>query len=290
MPAVAIPNNLAQFLAEHRIRLVAGALILITLVVIWRADGSVQLMYMLLALPLMVGAIVPLLSLPGPTARIESCEAIFELGLSRARRKDGKFAKYFQRPLYSGSRALWKGTALVKDRHIRAGLCLAVALYFWAVMIVLLVVAVYIVLAVIVAIALVGWVLSLYYGGHGGGGYTRRVRTVTGRRKQEHFSRAGQKIGESIETTTFRGEPRTVNFDAAGNRVGESRQESPWTGAARVVHYDKNGDRSGESRPTTTLLGNDVVEHFDASGHKTGESRTRQTLLGGDVVEHSQKD
>lgn len=283
-------EQIVMFLREHQTQLLAGVVALGIVGFVWKADAGSQTLVFWIALPLLVGALLPIVSSAEVTGKVEGWEQSFENAFQKASRKDGKFARYFQRPLFRGSSYLWRITQPLPNSHVRAGVRMALALYFWLTMIALLFVAAYVIIAVVVLIvilAIVGWILSLQ-DGRRSGGYSRTIRTFTGRRKQEHYDSSGEKVGESIATTTLLGSPKTEHFDTSGNRVGESRPNTTWTGEPKVEHFDASSNKTGESRPNTTLLGEPIAEHFDEAGHKTGESRERKTLLGETVVEHTE--
>lgn len=279
-----------QFARVNQTRIISAALIAAVILIVLGTNPQSQWLMFLCVIPLVVAISFPALSLPALTSRVDAWEQSFQSGLEHAAQKEGKFARYFRRPLYRGSLALWRTTEPLPNPHVRAGLRLGTALYFWAAMLAFLIIAAYVVVGVVlvlVVLAIVGWILSLQGGRESSGGYTRIVRTFSGRRKQEHFDESGQKVGESRTARTIVGSPKTEHFDVQGNKVGESKPTATLLGAPKIDHFDPEGNKTGESRPGTSLWGNEVVEHFDASGEKVGESRDRETLLGDIVSEHT---
>jgi hypothetical protein len=146
------------FLARHKVRLVAAALIAISIWILYGAGSTGFFPWLLLIGPLLAGAAVPLFSDPAMTGMVNGWQNFFEAGLLNAKSRDTKFARNFLRPLHRYSLAIWKISAHVGDVHVRAGLRLSIVTYFWAFMIVALITAVYL----IVAFIILGVVLAIY--------------------------------------------------------------------------------------------------------------------------------
>jgi len=97
------------------------------------------------------------------TSAINGWEAYFDKSFEKATGREGKFSRYFLRPLHWGSLKLWSASQTLPDEHLRAGVRLSTIIYFWAVMTFLLVATIYIIVALVILIiimAIIGWFLS----------------------------------------------------------------------------------------------------------------------------------
>jgi hypothetical protein len=253
-----------------------------TLLFVWLLHRGGSL---LLLAPLILGSLVTALRVAALTGFVDAIEARFQDGASRAAALDGKFARYFQRPFFATSLAIWRWTAAISDAHLRAGLRVAAFLFICGVAAFMLVTAVYVIVAIVflmIALVVLLWILSLSDSSSSGSRrrVTRHTSDRRGRPKQEHFNDSGEKVGESRPDSDSLGRPKTVHKDADGNVVGESRPDTDWLGNPKVVHRDTDGNVTGESRPDTDWLGNAKVVHRDADGNVTGESREESDWLG----------
>jgi hypothetical protein len=282
---------------ENILRAASGVLLVggIALCFFTQAGG----LFVILA-PVLAALFLPLLQLAGVTQAVEECEATLTSRRRRAQQADGKFARFFRQPFYACACGIWSISRPIKNNHLRAGVRVALSLYFFAISVLVLVAAAYLIVAVVVIVVvlvIIGWVLSL--NDRSGGGVTVRRRTgwfgdehleytdaagrklgesrettgFFGDRRQEHFDAHGHKVGQSARETGFFGDEKTVHYDQDGKTVGTSREETGFLGDPKTVHYDEDGRKTGESRPSKDLFGNDVIEHFDEAGNKTGETR-----------------
>lgn len=269
---------------EWIFRAIAGTATTLLLWLAYRAQNNGVLP--LLVAPLIVGAAIATLRLPAVSGRVNSIDNWLRSGSDRAAARQGKVARFFQRPFFALCLSIWRWTATLPDPHLQAGVRLTALIFLCAVAVMLLVTAAYIVIAIVVALAILAlclWLLSVWAGSGSSGTTTRVTRYATdwlGRPKQEHFDGSGHKVGETKASSDWLGRPKTVHTDADGNVVGESKPDTDWLGHPKTVHMDAKGNVTGESRPDTDLLGQPKTVHADAEGNVTGESREETDLLG----------
>jgi len=243
-----------------------------------RYDGGV----LILLVPLMIGAVITALRLTPVSATVNSIENWLRRGSARAAAREGKFARFFQRPFFGSCLAIWRWTTPISDVHLRAGVRATTLIFVCGIAINLIVIALYVI--VVIAVIVIGfaiffWILSL--SGQGERKVvTRHTTDWFGRPKQEHFDASGRKVGESVADTDWLGNPKMVNKDASGNIVGESRPDTDWLGNPKTVHTDADGTRIGESLPDTDWLGTPTTVHKDADGNVIGESREETDIFG----------
>ncbi len=139
------PNKKSR---EALISRIAGLGIIVAIVIYAAVtDPNVAFAAILFGLPVVIGAVVMLISSDQLTTKTEEWQTGFQQKLAFARTADGKFQRWFKRPLYGGFIGLWKLTQSIKLRHVRAALRLTGLLYFAGIMIYLLVTVVYIIVA-----------------------------------------------------------------------------------------------------------------------------------------------
>jgi hypothetical protein len=247
-----------------------------------RSDGST----LIFVIPLIIGAAITGLRLPAISEKVNLIEQWLQRGSVKAAESDSKFARFFRRPFFDVSLAVWRWTTPISDAHLRAGVRTATLMIVGCIALTLLVMAVYIIVVIAVfLLLLVGalWILS-HSGSSGPSDQSRIVTRETtdwfGRPKQEHFDGSGQKIGESRPDSDWLGRPKTVNMDAAGNVVGESKADTDWLGNPKIVHTDAQGNFTGESRPDTDWFGQPKTVHTDAEGNVIAESREETDFFG----------
>jgi hypothetical protein len=247
-----------------------------------RNDGIIPL----LLTPLILGAAVTALRLHAVSRSVNSIENWLNSGSARAAARQGKFARFFQRPFFAVCLAIWRWTTALPDPHLRAGVRLSALIFFCAIAITLLATAAYILVAIVVMLAIFAlclWLFLLWAGSESSETRTQVTRYTTdwfGRPKQEHFDKSGNKVGESKPTNDWLGRPKMVHTDAAGNVVGESSPDTDWLGNPKTVHKDAEGNVTGESRLDTDWLGQPKTVHTDAEGNVNGESREEKDILG----------
>jgi len=243
-----------------------------------RYDGGV----LLLLMPFIIGALITALRLPPVSSMVNSIENWLKRGSAKAAAREGKFARFFQRPFFRSCLAIWRWTTPIPDAHLRAGVRATTLIIVCGIAINLIVIALYVI--VVIAVIVIGfaiffWILSL--SGQGERKVvTRHTTDWFGRPKQEHFDASGRKVGESVADTDWLGNPKMVNKDASGNIVGESRPDTDWLGNPKTVHTDADGTRIGESVPDTDWLGTPTTVHKDADGNVIGESREETNIFG----------
>jgi hypothetical protein len=232
--------------------------------------------------PFMIGAVITALRLTRVSATVNSIENWLRSGSAKAAERDGKFARFFQRPFFGSCLAIWRWTTPIPDVHLRAGVRATTLIFICGIAINLIVIALYVI--VVIAVIVIGfaiffWILSLSSQGERKV-VTRYTTDWFGRPKQEHFDASGEKIGESRPDTDWLGQSKMVHEDALGNVVGESKPDTDWLGNPKTVHTDADGTRIGESRPDTDWLGTPMIVHRDADGNVTGESRDETDIFG----------
>ncbi len=243
-----------------------------------RYDGGV----LILLAPFMIGAVIAALRLTPVSAKVNSIENWLKRGAAKATEREGKFARFVQRPFFGSCLAIWRWTTPIPDVHLRAGVRAATLIFVCGIAINLIVIALYVI--VVIAVIVIGfaiffWILSLSSQGERKV-VTRHTTDWFGRPKQEHFDASGRKVGESVSDTDWLGNPKMVNKDASGNIVGESKPDTDWLGNPKTVHTDADGTRIGESVPDTDWLGTPTTVHKDADGNVIGESREETNILG----------
>jgi hypothetical protein len=122
----------------------------------------------------MLGACIPVASQDSLSRSINGWEQYFDRSLSKAQGREGKFARYFLRPLHAGSLKLWKVSQPISNEHVRAGTRLAATAYFWAAMLFALVIAVYVIVGIVIlmiVLAVIGWYLNRNERSSGGDSY-----------------------------------------------------------------------------------------------------------------------
>ena len=243
-----------------------------------RNDGGV----LLLLAPLIIGAVITALRLPTLSGTVNSIENWLKRGSARAAAREGKFARFFQRPFFGSCLAIWRWTTPIPDVHLRAGVRATTLVFVCGIAVNIILIALWgiVVIAVIlIGLAILGWILSLSSSGERKV-VTRYTTDWFGRPKQEHFDDSGQKIGESRPDTDWLGQPKMVHKDAEGNVVGESKPDTDWFGNPKTVHTDAEGTRIGDSAPDTDWLGTPKTVHMDADGNVNGESREEADIFG----------
>jgi hypothetical protein len=243
-----------------------------------RYDGGV----LILLAPFMIGAVITALRLPQVSAGVNSMGNWLKRGSANAGGREGKFARFFQRPFFGSCLAIWRWTTPIPDLHLRAGVRATTLIFLCGIAINLILIALYVI--VVIAVILIGfaiffWILSLSNQGERKV-VTRYTTDWFGRPKQEHFDGSGEKIGESRPDTDWLGQPKMVHEDAEGKVVGESKPDTDWLGNPKTVHTDAEGNRIGESVPNTDWLGTPTTVHRDADGNVTGESRDETDIFG----------
>ncbi len=244
---------------------------------------------LLLVAPLLIGACVEAMRLQVVSEKINAIERWLNQGATRAAERDGKFARFFQRPFYRSCLAAWRWSRFIPDAHLRAGARATMLIFICGIAAGLLLLAAYLAFAV-VSLVIILFIVALIFGlialipsQEGSGSrnvITEHTTDWLGRPKQEHFDTSGNKIGESEYGTDWFGNPKMVHKDADGNFVGESRPDTDWFGNPKTVHTDAEGHVIGESRPETDWLGQPKTVHTDAEGNVVGESRKEADIFG----------
>jgi hypothetical protein len=243
-----------------------------------RYDGGI----LILLAPFIVGAAIAAVRLTSVSGAVNSIENWLRRGSANSAEREGKFARFFQRPFFGSCLAIWRWTTPISDVHLRAGVRATTLIFVCGIAINLIVIALYVI--VVIAVIVIGftiffWILSL--SGQGERKVvTRHTTDWFGRPKQEHFDASGRKVGESVADTDWLGNPKMVNKDASGNIEGESKPDTDWLGNPKTVHTDADGTRIGESRLDTDWLGTPTTVHRDADGNVIGESREETDIFG----------
>jgi hypothetical protein len=268
---------------DHREWVYRGAAGIALALLFWlayrnRGDGGA----LILLAPFLIGTGIVLLRVVPVSKAVNSLENRLRRGADKAKEREGKFARFFQRPFFTSCLAIWRWTARIHDEHLRAGVRATTLIFVCGIAVNVLLIAIYIVIAI--AVLVIGFMIFMWVLSLSGSGERKVVTRYTtdwlGRSKQEHFDDSGTKIGESIADTDWLGNPKMVNKDGHGNVIGESRPDTDWLGNPKIVHTDADGHLTGESRPDTDLLGNPKTVHTDADGNVVGESREEADIFG----------
>ena len=190
-----------------------GAAGLVIALLLWfgyrnRYDGGV----LILLAPFVIGAMIAALRLTPVSATVNSIENWLKRGAVKSAEREGKFARFVQRPFFASCLAIWRWTTPIPDVHLRAGVRATTLIFVCGIAINFLLIALYVV--VVVAVIVIGfaiffWILSL--SGQGEQKVvTRHTTDWFGRPKQEHFDETGQKIGGSRPDTDWLGRPGKI--------------------------------------------------------------------------------
>src|ERR1039458_2424200 len=133
-----------------------GAAGLIIALLLWfayrnRYDGGV----LILLAPFMIGAVITALRLTRVSATVNSIENWLRSGSAKAAERDGKFARFFQRPFFGSCLAIWRWTARIPDVHLRAGVRATTLIFVCGIAINLIVIAFYVI--VVIAVIVIGF-------------------------------------------------------------------------------------------------------------------------------------
>lgn len=200
-PGTAI-DRVRIFFRKHGVRISGAAVVMVAAAILIGAPSSHLAVWLVFLVPLMVGACIPLASRDAVSAAINGWGGYFDRGLNRAQGREGKFSRYFSRPLHWGSLKLWSVSERIQNGHIRAGVRLGAIVYFWAAILLalamLVIMAVYVIVLVVVLIvgfAIVGG--SLSQGQHSGGRSYSPKRSV-----MSFFSRECGNCGSKEHATS----------------------------------------------------------------------------------------
>lgn len=141
-------SHAPQRASRPRVRISQGVLALAWIAVLtWSAFYPEYAMTLfVLSGPLLLASICPLVRSTRLSGWVENQETRLRARLASAEDSDGRFARYFFRPLYRGSLWIWSATRRIPDPHLRAGLRAAAVLYFSGAMACLGILAGYVVL------------------------------------------------------------------------------------------------------------------------------------------------
>lgn len=259
---------------------IVGGLVLaaaVLFLVVYGVDASLPLL--LLASPLLVGAVVAVIGSNQITGKIDSWETGFQRRLEQARSASGKYARWFKRPLYGGLNLWWKATQGIPFFHLRAGLRVTGLLYFGGLMIYLLVTVVYVMVALIV-FGLILWIVGKVSGWWDEDKKPTILRTppIPPAKPRTPIDPVPPlpTIRKSIRREGVTG-PYWEHFDRDDNKVAESRLIEGVTGPY-IEHTDVHGNKIGETRDIDGVFGR-YAEHTDARAEKTAESRAYDGVL-----------
>jgi hypothetical protein len=176
---------------------------------------------LLILAPLILGSLLVSICSDGLTTAIDRWEQTFERRGERAAAKEGKFAKYFARPLWSGSRLIWRRTENIADRHFRAGIRLAAVTCYFGLIVPALALVAYLAITIIIYFAvmlLVLWLLAKYLrrdeddGSHPA--YIPPVTAIPRPLTTRPFGATSQKVEGMLES-------RVEHYDDKGQKVAE---------------------------------------------------------------------
>lgn len=152
--------SVVELVRLHRIRLLGVGTFLAAAAIVLLAGSPAVL---LLALPVLFGTLPLIAGSERLTEQVHGWENTFQRVSDRARSSDGKFSRYFLRPLSAGSLWMWKASSSIRDHDVRAGVRVCAVSYFWALMIFLLLSAVYLIVGLIMFVlvmSLVGYFMG----------------------------------------------------------------------------------------------------------------------------------
>ncbi len=278
---------------------------------LYKSFALLQLSLLLAKLlwPLAPGLAVIALNLSNWNDGIERGSALFTRRLDVARGKEGKFARFFSRPLWRGCLWIWAKTEGIEMEGVRAGVRVSLATYFVGIMVSLLLAAVYILVAVVVFLAMiffVFWIISLGSNspdrnrGNDVEDRSPMSRVRTSRKAEgffgtdphlEHFDEHGKKVAETRKVEGFFGtDPHEVTTDMEGNKVAEGRYVEGFFGTDPHVRIeDAEGNFAGERRHREGFFGTDpYAETTDADGNVVSTARHEDGFFGLDPhTEHT---
>jgi hypothetical protein len=273
--------------------------------IVWIVFSPNPALWLLLLGPAIVACIWPLCMHVGMTGWAEKLEDWIKQKKAKAGASNGKLAKFFFRPLYSGSLWIWEKAGSVGNSHLRAGVRVGSLLYFGSIMLLIGLTVGYIVIGIVVGliiIALTLWIFSAILSAKSGE-HRRRIPTLPlraaksrlttdffGNPKTDVYDNNGKQVGELRPTTDFLGNPKVDVYDSTGKKIGEQRPTADFLGRPKTDVYSNNGSTVGESRPTTDLLGNPIEKHYDHEGNKVGESRPTTDFFRNPEVKHDWED
>ena len=116
------PSSGQSMITDRREWIYRGGAGLIIALLLWftyrnRYDDAV----LILLAPLMIGAVITALRLKPVSATVNSIENWLRSGSAKAADREGKFARFFQRPFFGSCLAIWRWTTPISDVHLRAG-------------------------------------------------------------------------------------------------------------------------------------------------------------------------
>lgn len=245
-----------------------GAATVVAAILLWSMlAGDISIV--LLFTPVILGSVLVAIDSDALTSKVEQCEGLFENRADRARTKEGKFARYFSRPLWGGSRLLWRKTESIRNRGLRAGLRLTAITYFFGIMIAAFVFVAYATIAILIFIAvlLIGlWLLGKFLGGEDE--QNSRLTEAAKNRTRSQLLRT-RPVGDTSMHANGVFDPRVEHFEN-GVKIAESRERHGVFGAY-VETTDMKGNKIGESREVAGVFG-DYTRHTDQRGEEVGET------------------
>jgi len=131
-------GRILGLIKEHRVRLIAGLVLVIGGIFIGVAPFMSRAIWIVLLSPLVFGACVPLLSSGRITDLVNGWKEEFSTGVEKARSNGSKEARYIVRPLHSTGLTICRLTGRVGSDHLKAGIRLTAILYFGMVILTLL--------------------------------------------------------------------------------------------------------------------------------------------------------
>lgn len=87
--------------------------------------------------------------------------------------------------------------------------------------------------------------------------------------REVHYDNGDQKVGETLFTTDFWGNPKQIHFDSEERKIGET-QKGRWEGRECAVHYDLQDRIIGYSINTTDAKGRSIQKHYTPEGKHVG--------------------
>ena len=250
---------MSSFFRQHGLQVAAGLVLVGGSVVIGIAAGH-RLLWLVLLGPMMVGACVPLVSLARWTDKINGWGAWFAAAADKVRDRDTQLAKYFQRPLYKGSLAVWRFSEPVSHQHLKAGMRLAALTYTLAALVFLLCVAIYVMLVVIAIVLLL--LVVLWFMGNKDEEEERTTtsqQVFTSQETADPIDLVAPVRGDYYKGTNWFNEELAGRVDADGNIY----KGTNWLNEEKIGRVDADGN----VYKGTGWLNEEKVGRIDADGN-----------------------
>jgi len=254
------------------------------------------------SLPLVIGLAVWLLKVEWAERASETLLEAADTKWKASAQRGRSFRRFLDTLFLAPYAYLGKRTSPIENRHLRAGLRVALFFYLTGALLLLLVFLLYatfLIIGLAIALALMFLVLWLALtimswsdgefpsrtASSGPAGFLRAVAQGGRSRLRkgffgdyvEHTDKAGKVVGRSQVRESLVGE-YVEHTDAAGNRIGRTDHQVGFFGDYDE-HRDADGRVVGQSRRREGFFG-PYTEHTDGDGRVVGESREHEGFFG----------